>query len=171
MSCVGMFLTKVAGAEAFVIHAGWEEALKLRVSILKNLFAKCLAADSSKKAMYSHHSKGIWAGCTWNWSIPPVDAYYTVTYHTSYNITQHHLYVHTNPYHTIPSLEFGADAVSWPNSVSPCGTLYQLWCPPGSRGLCGVQRGFRGEEEISSKKSGAHLKEEHLKICVKYFIH
>ena len=37
-------------------------------------------------------------------------------------------------------------------------TLYQLWCRSGSRGLCGVQRGFRGEEEISGKKSRSHLK-------------
>ena len=37
-------------------------------------------------------------------------------------------------------------------------TLYQLWCRSGSWGLCGVQRGFRGEEEISGKKSGSHLK-------------
>ena len=37
-------------------------------------------------------------------------------------------------------------------------TLHQLWSPPGSWGLCGVQWGVRGEEEISSASSCSHLK-------------
>ena len=125
-----MLLTKVAGVETL-----WSIWGGRRLN--KNLFANVLERILQRKPCAHTIPKGIWGGCiTWNWSDPaPVDAYYTITYHTT---TQHHMYIritiqHNNLHLNLVQMHMKAPppcqadlickifcrGISWPTSVSP----------------------------------------------------